>query len=269
MANYFNKEEKPKNEKEFLIWFSELYNFKQKDYSNYYNQVTNNLRENFCNTPYWNEVKKQYKDWDNQYYSDYNVNLFTSDEAPKVVIKSLDSLLNKAYRKNVLRNNNFPNEPEGGWITPDNWFDNIHDIIRTSFVVKYLDGVKFVESKLKELAKNIGMDDSFLCEYEARDDGYYAAHAGIRLSIDLLTKSWTMEKHIISVEMQITTELQEMIKALLHKYYEKNRTTIIPEDYKWQWDYRNEQFVPNYMGHIAHYIEGMIVEIRDKQNKIQ
>lgn len=269
MADYFNIEEKPKDEREFLIWFSEKFNYNNKDYSNYYNQVTNNLKENFCNSQFWIGVNRLIKEWDNQYFSEYGVNLFTSDVAPSVVVKPLNSLLNKAYRKNVLNNDRYPNEPKDGWITPENWFDKIHDIIRTSFVVKYLDGVKFVESKLKELAHNNGIEDAFLCDYEARDDGYYAAHAGISLSIDLLTKSWKMEKHTIAVEMQITTELQEMIKALLHKYYEKNRTTVFPKDYKWQWDYRNEQFVPNYMGHIAHYLEGMIVEIRDKQNKIQ
>ena len=70
----------------------------------------------------------------------------------------------------------------------------------------------------------------------------------------------------MSVEIQITTEFKEMIKGLLHKYYDINRKMIKDDDYKWQWDYKNEQFVPNYMGHIAHYLEGMIVEIRDKQN---
>ncbi len=269
MANYFNKDERPKDENEFLIWFSEFFRYSKKDYSNYYNQVTNNLRDNFCNSNYWREVIKQMKDWDNQYFSIYDVHLFTSDEAPKVVVKPLESLLNKAYRKNILNNSLFPNEPDGGWISPDNWFDKIHDIIRTSFVVKYLDGVKFVASNLKDLAIESGLEDAFLCDFEARNDGYYAAHAGISLPIDLLTQSWTMEKHLISVEMQITTELQEMIKGLLHKYYEKNRTTIPPKDYKWQWDFKSEQFVPSYMGHIAHYIEGLIVEIRDKQNKMQ
>jgi hypothetical protein len=31
--------------------------------------------------------------------------------------------------------------------------------------------------------------------------------------------------------------------------------------------YRTEEFRANYLGHILHYIEGMIIDIRDKQKK--
>ena len=36
---------------------------------------------------------------------------------------------------------------------------------------------------------------------------------------------------------------------------------------KWQWDYKSDEFSANYLGHILHYVEGMIVEIREKQKK--
>lgn len=38
----------------------------------------------------------------------------------------------------------------------------------------------------------------------------------------------------------------------------------VPSDVAWQWQYRGDQFVPNYLGHILHYIEGMIMEVRER-----
>ena len=65
-------------------------------------------------------------------------------------------------------------------------------------------------------------------------------------------------------EIQVTTQIQEIIKTLLHKQYEEKRKVNTPKDYKWQWDSKSPQFIPNYLGHIVHYVEGMIIEIRDK-----
>lgn len=143
------------------------------------------------------------------------------------------------------------------------WFDKIHDIIRTSFIVKYLDGVKFLDQKFSLLSHELGC--KYNCEYEAHDDGYYAAHVAVVIEMPIVDMNWKDSMHPIEVEIQITTELQEMVKNLLHKYYEDNRRKVLPKDYKWQWDYHSEQFVPNFLGHISHYLEGMIVEIRDKQ----
>ena len=33
----------------------------------------------------------------------------------------------------------------------------------------------------------------------------------------------------------------------------------------WQWNYKSDEFAANYLGHILHYVEGMIIEIRDKK----
>lgn len=61
------------------------------------------------------------------------------------------------------------------------------------------------------------------------------------------------------------TELQENIVNLLHKYYEGNRKKIKSKE-KWQWNYKSEEFAANYLGHMLHYLEGTIVEIRDKKH---
>lgn len=252
----------PNDEKEFVKWMEEKFHVLNDTVKNVYKANTLSLLDSFRKSSFWEKVGEKLKDWDVEYYMDKQVHLFSKDELPEVVSKPYESLLNKAFRKDCLKNDSFPEEPEQGWISPQTWYDAIHDIIRTSFTVKYLDGVKFLDQKLTQIAQEQGI--KYECSYEAHDDGYYAAHAAVTLDLMVFDNNWNQTLHPIEIEIQITTELQEMVKSLLHKYYEDNRRKIIPKDYKWQWDYHNEQFVPNFLGHIAHYLEGMIVEIRDK-----
>ena len=66
------------------------------------------------------------------------------------------------------------------------------------------------------------------------------------------------------MEIQITTQVQELILNLLHKYYERRRNKIEPDN--WQWDHASDEFATNYLGHILHYVEGMIVEVRERHD---
>jgi hypothetical protein len=53
----------------------------------------------------------------------------------------------------------------------------------------------------------------------------------------------------------------------LHKYYEERRKRIKEENIKWQWNYKSDEFTVNYLGHILHYVEGMIMEVRETQKE--
>ena len=33
----------------------------------------------------------------------------------------------------------------------------------------------------------------------------------------------------------------------------------------WAWKYEGEEFSPNYVGHLIHYVEGVIMEIRNRE----
>jgi hypothetical protein len=137
--------------------------------------------------------------------------------------------------------------------------------VRTLFVVKYLDGVSNLADRIKDLASKHGIK----CEtdFEAREEGYYAAHICPRLSFDILRRNWGTENVNISIEIQITTQLQEVIRRLLHNFYEEKRSRISEPELKWQWDYKSSAFKSNYIGHVLHYIEGMIMDIRDPQSE--
>jgi len=167
------------------------------------------------------------------------------------------------YYRQTLINNKFPLQPNDGWITPNNWFDELNDIIRTTLVVKYLDGVDFIIKKLNSISDTFKL--KFESTFEAREEGYYAAHSGTKIEFSIPDINFNPILKTINIEIQVTTQLQEVIKTLLHKHYEENRKKTKPKDYKWQWDYKSDEFVPNYLGHIVHYVEGMIIEIRDKQ----
>ncbi len=261
----FDINRKPHDEDEFVKWMEAKFGILNEQAKSNYDSNAARLLRAFQEHPFWKRIGEQLKEWDTEYYKENKVHLLTSENLPVVVSKPYKSLLNKAYRKDCLNNDLFPNEPKKGWISPLSWYDKIHDIIRTSFIVRYLDGVKFLDQKLSQVSNELGC--KYECSYEAHDDGYYAAHVAVLLELSIVDMNWQETTHQIEVEIQITTELQEMVKSLLHKYYEDNRRKIIPLDYKWQWDYHSEQFVPNFLGHIAHYLEGMIVEIRDSQNK--
>ena len=128
-----------------------------------------------------------------------------------------------------------------------------------------MDGVAFLAHRLSDLGRANAMD--MTVEFEARQEGYYAAHIGARREFEVPKLTWDTERRPISVELQITTQLQEVILQLTHKFYEERRQGGGGRDLAWQWDYSSEEFVGNYLGHILHYVEGMIMEVRDKQGR--
>lgn len=263
MANISNTVSTPSNFEEFKKWFEKFSSIKIERYRRYYDNATRLLKENFTKSQFWSALSNKLPDINDTYLQQKKFTLISKTETPDIDIKSLDSLLDKVYRKNVLNNQNFPKPPEGGWITPENWFTNINDILRTTIEVKYIDGVEFLLKEIKQIAQK--NQCSFNYSFEARDVGYYAAHAIATIELELLDQNWAPHQTKINVEIQVTTEIQEIIKNLLHKYYEENRIKHQSKDYKWQWDYKSDEFATNYLGHIVHYVEGMIVEIRDKQ----
>lgn len=255
---------KPENEKEFIEWLKTELGFAVDDkYRFYYETVTKQLKTDFESSEFWNKVMSELIEINDKYLVQKGVHLLIPTNKPHIYIKPLDSVVIKAYRKNILNNTNFPDPPEKGWITPDNWLTEINDILRTTIIVKYLDGVQFTINELANIAADFFL--KFDSSFEAREEGYYAAHSGIVHAFSIPDKIFLPTKINLSIEIQITTQIQEIIKTLLHKHYEEKRKIEPTKDYKWQWDHKCPEFIPNYLGHIVHYVEGMIIEIRDKQ----
>lgn len=256
---------KPENMSEYVNWLRREKNADVEQARNQYESVTSKILRDFNRSKFWSELKGNLKTYDDEYLSQKGYKLRVSESPPEMQLKQFDSFLLKTYRKNILENNNFPNEPVSGWFLPENWFLKINDILRTLFTVKYFDGIEFLVERLRTLCDNNGIECN--CSYEAREEGYYAAHLIVKHNFEIPKRDWDTEKVLIPIEFQITTQLQEVIRRLLHRYYERARKRTKNPVQKWQWDYKSDEFATNYLGHILHYVEGMIMEIRENQNK--
>lgn len=185
--------------------------------------------------------------------------------APALHEKPYSSFLLKTYRKNVSENTSWPDAPNGGWLLPSNWYGRINDIVRALFVVKYLDGVQFLAEKIAAVCSDQG--HGCIRHLEAREEGYYAAHVYVDCEVEIPLETWDTEVVKTSLEIQITTQLKENIRQMLHTYYEERRVGHATERSDWQWDYKSDAFLANYLGHVLRVVEGMVMEVRERQGK--
>jgi ppGpp synthetase/RelA/SpoT-type nucleotidyltranferase len=259
--------EKPQNIEEYKKWLEDVHHLSiTRRTETYYESVATQIAESFSNSLFWKTLLNDFDAMNKEYYMETGYYLFSLEPQPNLLKKPFDSFLLKTFRKNILENSNWPNEPEHGWILPSSWYTQVNDIARTLIVVKYLDGVNFLVDKLHLLLENSGLP--FTVDYEAREEGYYAAHVYTKYECEIPRENWDVEKISVKIEIQITTQLQEVIRRLLHKYYEAHRNSPKEMSKKWQWDYTSEEFGANYLGHILHYVEGMIIDIREKQKEM-
>ncbi len=254
--------EKPENLDQYVEWLNETH---KKSISNktktYYDSVSSTVQSKFSTSPFWTELSEQLREFNDQFSIQTQYPLLVTDKI-ELNIKPWNSFLEKNFRYNVVNNKNWPNPPNRGWIFDDTWFPKANDIVRTLITVKYLDGVEFIIKKIESLANKHNLETGK--KLEARDDGYYAAHIYIADEFDIPKIDWDSIKIKFTIEIQITTQLQEVIRTLLHRYYEAKRKLPKPDD-SWKWDYKSNEFSASYLGHILHYIEGLIVETREKQ----
>lgn len=232
-----------------------------------YETVSLLVHSEFEKTDFWKCLKTELAECEAAYQlktKGYRL-LMIEPERLDLDTKGFDSFFLKTGRWNAFENKNWPSEPEGGWVTPENWFSKINDIVRTTLVVKYLDGIEILVERLQQLCNMGALTPSV--DWEAREEGYYAAHLYVEREYSIPTLEFDSEKVPIKVEMQIRTQLQEAINRLAHKYYEERRRKVKSPDSKWQWNYESDEFIPNYLGHILHYIEGMIMEVRNREMK--
>ena len=257
--------DKPNNIDDYKNWLKENHGCEiSEKIETHYESATNKIKQDFEKSIFWIQLVENLKEYNMNYLAQTGYQLLIPNFKPKLHIKSFDSILLKTFRKNILENKNWPREPEGGWIFPNNWYNRINDIIRTLIVVKYLDGTEFLTNQIKSFCELQNKD--FKCYLEAREEGYFAAHVYSHQDFEIPNIDWDTERINISMEIQITTQIQEVIRNLLHKYYEERRKSIPKNDVKWQWNYKSDEFVANYLGNILHYVEGMIMEIREKQS---
>jgi ppGpp synthetase/RelA/SpoT-type nucleotidyltranferase len=264
--------EKPENWRKYIRWWNENFD-DQIDFGarKLYRDISTKVKYRFDHSDEFMTLIHQLHNYDAEYKRNFGYDLLMkSPEEINLSIKEWEQFILKVWRKNVVQNTNWNNEnwdkeickPNGGWITPSNWFEKIHDIVRTRIVVKYFDGVELLLNKMCDhfLSHSCQIDP----DWEAREEGYYAAHLNVTREYEIPI-GLEIQKRKVSIEIQITTQMKDVITDLTHKYYERKRETLTQPNIKWQWDYNSDEFSPNFIGHILHYIEGELMQIRNRE----
>jgi ppGpp synthetase/RelA/SpoT-type nucleotidyltranferase len=194
----------------------------------------------------------------------HGVKLLMTPESPSFLKKNYASAIDKSYRSNILENRNWPNEPRWGWTTPANWCEKLNDLVRTTIVCKYLDGPIFLAKRLEDLAKAKGLQPRI--QSHERDSGYYAQHFYAKVPVPLVDLEMEQTQALVEFEIQLTTQMQEVLRDLSHSFYEEKRLSQ-DDDRQWKWDHKSALFRSSFMGHTLHLLEGVIVELREMKNK--
>jgi ppGpp synthetase/RelA/SpoT-type nucleotidyltranferase len=237
----------------------------------YYENVTTIMKADFEKSVFFRKLNQELPRYNEEYLLSKKYVLFTKVQPVQIETKPFNSMINKCYRQDIINNPQwskatFDWKDKDVWMNPLQCFERFSDILRTRISVRYLDGAVFILDKLKLLADSVTL--SYEYDYKAEEEGYYAIHFDLIAPFEIPSLEFETCKIKSRVEIQINTEIQDLILALTHKYYEERRITSKVSSEKWQWDYECEEFLPNYLGHIIHYIEGMIMEVRKRQEEI-
>ena len=237
---------KPETVEQYKKWMSEhSVAVLDSRIEQHYQSVVNGIHPEISESEFWKELGESLSLYDQEYTLKTKYPLMLRTARPPLLKKPYSSFLDKTFRKNVVQNRNWPKPPRGGWLVPEKWFGRVGDIVRTTLVVKYLDGVDYLIEQLVELAEKHGLEHRTY--YESRDEGYYAAHFYVNYPLTMPSLKWESTKTEISLEIQITTQLQEVTRKLLHSFYEERRSEKPHKNKRqWQWDYRSEEFGANY-----------------------
>lgn len=200
-------------------------------------------------------------EWERQYREKTRSDLFMYNNDPKLMIKPYQSVVEKTYRQNILWNKKFPNSPPDGWYNHQNIFSRLNDLVRGTLVCRFIDGPSYVATEIQKYAEELGLE----CRQysQEREEGYYAFHVYISFPVCVFNIDWMEENIEAKVEIQVTTQLQEVLRALTHKFYETRRLTASDDKGKWKWDFSSSRFKVGYLSHTLHLLESIILESRE------
>lgn len=108
-------EKKPEDIEQYVRWLHKVHNTTiDAQYEAYYESVASNVKFELEKSKFWRELVDNLSDYDEEYQLDCGYPLFTPKFEPEVLTKPFDSFLLKTFRKNILENQSWPNEPNSG-----------------------------------------------------------------------------------------------------------------------------------------------------------
>lgn len=197
----------------------------------------------------------------NEYKTASGETLFMGQPSLILHKKPYTSMIDKSFRMNVVDNTNYPEAPENGWVVPDNWFGRMNDTIRTTLVCRFLDAPDYTCQAIQQHAFECGLSAHYAPR--GRDEGYYSHHLYITFWANILTTDSSVEQSV-DLEIQVTTQLQDILKNLTHRYYSQDRSA--PSNKNWKWEFRTNRFRARFLSHSLHLLEALIVDVRDNKS---
>lgn len=194
----------------------------------------------------------------------------------RIVGKSWASVVDKLYRINKEENRLFSNPPivptlderarqmDGAhqrWITPAIAHEVIDDLLRTKFVVPFVDGVVTVGDEIVSALDVTGL--LRFKRFHAKDTGYHARH--YYALIPVTGDGDGVPDTTVALEVKVLTKMQDQLGELTHILYEKHRTGAIKLEKKRKlaWQLGTPDFLAAYLGHSGHFLEAAICDLKN------
>lgn len=200
----------------------------------------------------------------------------SGDSEFQIVPKSWASLVDKLYRVNIEQNKWWSRPPiaptllqrvngvDGDrqlWITPENAHEVIDDLVRTKFVVPFVDGVIDVGGQIESAINDCGV--RLFRRYHAKDTGYHAHHYYAVIPVPGDSDAGIPETDI-ALEVKVLTKMQDQLGELTHILYQQHRTGAVrlEKKRKLAWNLGSPDFLAAYLGHTGHYLESAISDLK-------
>lgn len=233
-----------------------------------YAQNTRSIKTSIEQSDDWGQLSAAFEMLSERYEKKFGVKLFTENGwRPNLHIKPLESVVEKTYRVNILRNRQFPapsRDVSEGWLKEENLFSRLNDIVRCRVVCRYMDGPRYICDGIGEILGGERVAGSHSMETEL---GYYAWHLGVLVPAAVIKPNGHVDDEKIQFEVQLTTHLNDVLNDLTHSFYEDRRVERGRRDALWKWQPENPQFKGAFFGHTLHLLEGMIVELKNEISK--
>src|ERR1051325_5626026 len=214
---------RPSSLEEYVVWAGSisLCHFDDPKTRKLYDTNLINVYNTVTQHPFFVGFLNKTKEWEAYYAAKTKSNLFMANGDPSLQIKPYTSVVEKTYRKNILWNKGYPKPPQDGWYSSQNLYSRLNDLVRGTLVCRFIDGPSFLAQEIKKYAS----EHNLLCRQysQEREDGYYAFHIYISFPVTIIDSAWNEEQVLVEVEIQVTTQLQEVLRTLTHQFYKTHR----------------------------------------------
>lgn len=262
-----NETKSPKTLAEYFAWAVNTLgtDFMEDKNKRVYEVNINNYFNTISNHDFFKGLQPELEKWDAEYHRTTTTHLLMERVVPPLLQKPYSSAVDKSFRVNILWNEEFPKPPKKGWVTAENLHAYFNDVIRCCIVCKFIDGPRFITERLMKYANTAGLGRR---QYsQERDEGYYAYHFYVAFPVTLVDKEWQATDSQVEIEIQVTTQLQEVLRSMTHNFYAQSRLEPDEDFSKWKWEFTTNRFRVGYLSHTLHLMEAIILESRDNMRQ--